>query len=376
MHCIDFDLNSKPNQIRSPTYVSVIDMKRLQRMRLKNVPFVVRTTGGAASQCLGLMIAIFVSKNIGRPFQIRHYPVNTGGYYPLGIASLLSKDELYTEDEQNSLNVDYSSLTVGELLEPVDLKSRHSRYDRVVIALTRIGLDKYVNQFRMIWHIDGSFRRLKRIPYYVRVVNPGSSGYFPFSDQGVLEDLKLRFERAELPSPFKSLKDPDVVIHVRLGDKRRAFARPDLGGAVNGIVDPISFVEILRQEGFLWSENIYVVSDDPVEAKRLLAESGIKAQINEIQGDLWEDLSLMSRSKVVLCPWSTVSQFSAVCLSGTDIRFYYPKTAGDGIPARWQWNQSNVNFYDATYLPKEHRLYVTPYESIAASHKIYGEKKK
>ena len=246
-------------------------------MRLKNVPFVVRTTGGAASQCLGLMIAIFVSKNIGRPFQIRHYPVNTGGYYPLGIASLLSKDEFYTEDEQNSLNVDYSSLTVGELLEPIDLKSKHSRYDRAVMALTRIGLDKYVNQFRMIWHIDGSFRRLKRTPYYVRVVTPGSSGYFPFSDQGVLEELKLRFERAELPSPFKdigtskSLKDPDVVIHVRLGDKRRAFARPDLGGAVNGIVDPISYVEILRQEGFSRSENIYVVSDDPEEAAEINA---------------------------------------------------------------------------------------------------------
>jgi len=357
-------------------------MKRCQQGRLINVPFVVRTTGGAASQCVGLMIAIFVSKKIGRPFQIRHYPVNTGGYYPLGIASLLSRDELYPEDPDNSSSVDYSGLTVGELLEPTNLKSDYSIYDRAVVVLTRLGLDKYVNQFRMIWHIDGSFHRLRGTPYGVKVVTPGSKGYFPFSDQEVLEDLKLRFEKAGLPSPFRDFRkkklliEPDVVIHVRLGDKRRAFARPDLGGAVNGIVDPISYINILERDGFLSSENIYVVSDDPVEAKRLLAESGINAKINEIQGDLWEDLALMSRSKVVLCPWSTVSQFSAVCLSDSDIRFYYPTTAGDGIPPGWQWNQSNVNFYNATYLPKDHRLYVTPYESIAASHKIYDEKRK
>ena len=171
------------------------------------------------------------------------------------------------------------------------------------------------------------------------------------------------------------LTDPDVVIHVRLGDKRRAHARPDLGGAVNGIVDPISYIEILKREGFLSSERIYVVSDDPVEAKRLLAEAGIKAIFNDTQGDLWEDLALMSRSKVVLSPWSTVPQLSAVCLSNTDVRFYYPTTAGDGIPPSWKWNQGNVSFYEATYLPKDHRLYVTPYKSIAASHKIYVEKK-
>lgn len=356
-------------------------MKRPQWRRLNDIPFIVRTTGGAASQCVGLMVAIFISKNIGRPFQIRHYSLSTGGYYPLGIGPLLSENELYREDENSSLPENYSGLTVGELLEPTDLKSEYSIYDRIVVLLTRIGLDKYVNHLRMIWHIDGSFRRLVRTPYRVRIVSPKTKGYFPFCDQEVLENLKKRFERAGLPTPFRNdrerdpLTDPDVVIHVRLGDKRRAHARPDLGGAVNGIVDPISYIEILKREGFLSSERIYVVSDDPVEAKRLLAEAGIKAIFNDTQGDLWEDLALMSRSKVVLSPWSTVPQLSAVCLSNTDVRFYYPTTAGDGIPPSWKWNQGNVSFYEATYLPKDHRLYVTPYKSIAASHKIYVEKK-
>lgn len=367
--------------IISTVYVSVIDVKYVRRGKLKDIPFVVRTTGGAATQSMGLLAAIYISKKIGRPFQIRHYSLNTGGYYPLGIGPLLSVNELYQEDSDDSLRHDFSGLTVGELLEPIDLKSKYSIYDRIVVALTRVGLDKYVNQIRMVWHIDGSFRRLNRTPYRVKVVSPKSKGYFPFSDQDVIANLKFRFERAGLPSIFGNdgerdpLADPDVVIHVRLGDKRRAFARPDLGGAVNGIVDPISYVDILEGEGLLSSEKIYVVSDDPVEAKRLLAEAGISAKFNEIQGDLWEDLALMSRSRVVLCPWSTVPQFSAVCLFDTDIRFYYPAAAGDGIPPGWQWKQSNVNFYNATYLPRDHRLYVTPYKSLAASHKIYDEKK-
>ena len=367
--------------IISTTYASVTDMKNARHAKLKDVPFVVRTTGGAATQSMGLLAAIYISKKIGRPFQIRHYPLSTGGYYPLGIGPLLDDNELYRESSDNSRVEDFSGLTVGELLEPLNVKHNYSGYDRIVVALTRLGIDKYVNQFRMIWHIDGSFKRLRRTPYRVKVVSPKSKGYFPFSDKDVIEDLRVRFQKAKLPSIFgdnrksDSLLDPDVVIHVRLGDKRRAFARPDLGGAVNGIVDPISYLDILKREGFLSSENIYVVSDDPVEAKRLLSEAGIKAKFNNIQGDLWEDLALMSRSKVVLCPWSTVPQLSAVCLSGTKTRVYYPSTAGDGIPPGWQWKQANVNFYDAIYLPQDHRLYVTPYESIAASHKIYEVKK-
>ena len=142
---------------------------------------------------------------------------------------------------------------------------------------------------------------------------------------------------------------------------------------MNGIVDPISYVNILKREGLLSSENIYVVSDEPIEAQKLLAEVGIKAKLNQIQGDLWEDLALMSHSKVVLCSWSTVGQLSAVCLSGTDTRFYYPATAGDGVPPGWQWRQSNVTLFDAIFLPVDHRVYVTANESIAASDKIYGE---
>lgn len=363
-------------------YVSVTDMKNARRAKLKNVPFVVRTTGGAATQSMGLLAAIYISKKLGRPFQIQHYPLSTGGYYPLGIGPLLNDNELYQESSENSNVENYSSLTVGELMEPLDVKHNYSAYDRIVVALTRLGIDKYVNQFRMTWHIDGSFDRLRRTPYRVKVVSPKSKGYFPFVDKDVIEDLRVRFQKAKLPSIFgdvptsDSLKKPDVVIHVRLGDKRRAFARPDLGGAVNGIVDPISYLDILEREGFLASEDIYVVSDDPVEAKRLLSEVGINAKLNDIQGDLWEDLALMSRSKVVLCPWSTVPQLSAVCLSGTATRFYYPSTAGDGVPPGWHWRQSNVNFYDAIYLPQDHRLYVTPYESIKASHKIYEVKKR
>lgn len=352
-------------------------MKFLRTGNLRDVPFVVRTCGGAASQGLGLMAAIYISKNIKRPFQIRHDSLLTGGYYPLGIGSLLSENELFQEEFDNTFVHDFSGLTVGELLNPGELKSKYSIYNGIVAGLRQVGLIKYLNRVRMVWQFDGSFRRLNRTPYGVKVVIPG---YFPFNDPEVLEDLKFRFKRAGLPSIFGDDEDggrvsePDVVIHVRLGDKRSAFTHPGLG-EVHGIVDPASYVDILQREGLMSSEKIYVVSDDPEEAKRLLAEAGISAKLNEIQGDLWEDLALMARSKVVLCPWSTVSQFSAVCLNGTDTRFYYPAAPGDGIPLGWEWKQSNVDFYEATFLPRNHRLYVTPYKSLAASHSIYEKKR-
>lgn len=373
-------------------------MGKTRSGKLKDIPFVVRTTGGAATQIMGLLAAIYISKNIDRPFQIRHYPLSTGGYYPLGIGPLLDDKELYLEKPVNSsiratevirydltplaraaIGEDFSGLTVGKLLEPSHTETKYSLYDRIVVALTRLRVDNFVNQLRMIWHIDGSFRRLNQTPYRVKVVAPASKGYFPFSDSDVIENLKFRFLRANLPSIFGDGRhwdpqtDPEVVIHVRLGDKRPAVSRPDLGGAVNGIVDPISYVNILKREGLLSSEKIYVVSDEPIEAQKLLAEAGIKAKLNQIQGDLWEDLALMSRSKVVLCSWSTVGQLSAVCLSGTDTRFYYPATAGDGVLPAWQWRQSNVTLFDPIYLPEDHKVYVTANESIAASDKIYGE---
>lgn len=368
--------NWQTNVFGPSTYVSVIDMKYESKRKLKDVPFAVRTTGGAATQCMGLLAAIYVSQKINRPFQIKHYPVNTGGYYPLGIGPLLSKGEIYNDDQS-----DYSGLTVGELLDPNHSKPAVTLYDRIVILFARLRIDKYVNHLRMIWHIDGSFRRLEKTPYRVKALTPKSQGYFPFCDEAVLADLKLRFKRAGLPSifgddnPRDHKLDPDVVIHVRLNDKRSTFTRPDLGGAVNGIVDPFSYVEILKREGLLSSKKIYVVSDDPVEAQKLLAEAGIHANLNEIQGDLWEDIALMARAKVVLCPWSTVSQFAAVCLSSRDVTFYLPTAPGNGVPPRWNWEQKNTIFYEPTYLPEDHRLYVTPFESIASSHKIYEEKK-
>ena len=56
--------------------------------------FIVKTSGGIASQLLGLMSAIEISASIKRPFKIKHYPYSTGGYYPFAIRSLLKDSEV------------------------------------------------------------------------------------------------------------------------------------------------------------------------------------------------------------------------------------------------------------------------------------------
>ena len=78
-------------------------------------PFVVKTAG-AASQSLGLISAIYISSIIKRPFVIKHYPFSTGGYFPLAIGPLLSKDEIVAvEGITRGLNI-VDPLVVGKIL--------------------------------------------------------------------------------------------------------------------------------------------------------------------------------------------------------------------------------------------------------------------
>ena len=77
---------------------------------------------------------------------------------------------------------------------------------------------------------------------------------------------------------------PKVVIHYRIGEKRTTHSHAGLKG--DGIVDPISFHEILVKKNLLDSKEIYVVSDEPSEAQVLLQSVGIKTKTNPVKGNL------------------------------------------------------------------------------------------
>lgn len=330
----------------------------------------VKTAGGAASQCLALMSAIYISRRIGRPFLIRHYPYGTGGYYPLAIEGLLDDNEL-DEIEGTIRGLEITNkLVIGGIIEEHPILKRGITYEKFLATLRRFGLDLYINRLRGEWCLNGSRARLDKVPQRIRYV---SGGYMPFLDLEVRKELAERFKQAHLPSLFAPANEdgpvPSVVIHYRLGDKRTTFSHPGIGGEANGIVDPNSFRSILEIEGLLHEEDIYVISDEPLVAQGLLKDVGIIAKINPVKGDLWSDLALMAKARLLICPWSTVSQFVAACLVGTERKVYYPDANGAGI--RPDWEIDGLLTFPAKYLPPSHEIYQGTYRSEPDAHRIY-----
>ena len=333
-------------------------------------PFIVKTAGGAASQCLGLMSAIYVSSIIKRPFTIKHYPYSTGGYFPLAIGPLLSNDEIISEEGMTrGLNI-VDPLVVGKIIEEHPLLKKGMTYEKLLGYVRLLHLETLAKRFRNEWNIDYSQKRLNRTPVNIKLI---SGGYFPFVNQSVNNEMDSRFVRSGLPSPYSSstiiVPEPTVVIHYRIGEKRTTYSHVGIQG--DGIVDPASFREILLSERVLGSEGIYVISDEPAAAQALLLSVGIKARVNPTQGDLWKDLALMAQAKLVICPWSTVSQFALSFLIKDGRTIYYPDSTSGGYFPKWKLN--GYHSYRATFLPQGHPIYRSDYTPPVGAHQIYPE---
>jgi len=343
---------------------------RLSQLKGQNLrPFIVKTAGGAASQCLGLMSAIYISERINRPFVIKHFPYSTGGYYPLAIGALLENFENdSTPGRTRGLEIT-NALEVGKIIEEHPLLKKGFTYEKFLSLVRFLHLETLAKRLRGEWAINYSRKRLDYVPPRIKEI---SGGYFPFVDSIVNANMEMRFNRGQIPSPYSPINTlgpkPDVVIHYRIGDKRTTYSHPGIHG--DGIVDPISFKEILIHNQLLGSSEIYVISDEPSVAQDLLASVGIAVKLNPTQGDLWMDLCLMSRAKLVICPWSMVSQFATTFLVDGHRKVYYPAAASTGhLP---KWSIPNLNSYSATFLGPTHPIYDGKYRPAEDAHKIYG----
>ena len=317
-------------------------------------PFVVKTAGGAASQCLGLMAAIRVARLINRPFVIRHFPYSTGGFYPLAIGPLLTPEEILEEAAPTRGLIPIENLTVGRVIENHPMLRKGFTYEKFLKLIRRLKLETLGKRMRGEWYLNYSISRLNNVSRSIKSI---SGGYFPFIDEYVNKEMHSRFIRANIDSPFTAHEDEkghiNVVIHYRIGDKRTTYSHPGIMG--DGIVDPSSFKRILEAERLDKNFKVHVISDEPDVAQTLLREVGIEAVKNSEVGDLWKDLYLMSKGNIIICPWSTVSQFALTFLVASGRKVYYPSTTSEGWGGKWQL--PGVTNYLATYLPKTHSLY-------------------
>ena len=340
------------------------------RLFSTKTPFIVKTSGGIASQLMALISAVYVSQKTDRPFKIQHYPHSTGGFYPLAIQRFLKSQEILDPAKRIRGLGDFTEVPAGSIIESHPLIRKRFSYLKLVQLLTRYRLDILINLFRLEWQIDTSTRRLIKTPKFIRSL---SGGYPPYFDAQVKAEIISRFMSAGVswPISYSSGKQKKVVIHYRLADRRTAFSKPGIGGAVNAIVDPRSFKNILENLEGDTNLVITVVSDEPIVAKKLLEEVGIEAEIEGLDNDLWDDLTVMGSADVLICPWSTVSQFMATLFSD-DLRkkVYYPEYPG--VPQKVNWRLEGVIYYKALFLPESHHIYVNSYLSPIDKNNEYG----
>lgn len=260
--------------------------------------FLVKTAGGAAAQCLGLINAIYVSNKLGKSFKISHYPYSTGTYFPLAIQDLLNDIEI-ADFAVSTKGLEIGKEPVkGAVIQEHPLLSKIFSYERFLFLLRKFGVYNFMKSFQGEVVIDFSRKRLEEVSGNIKVI---SGGFIPLIDIKVMEELKSRFMNSPLKSPFTKINDqsPDVVIHYRLGDKKLSRQYSNLG--IDGVVDPLTFRNILEQEGLLNSKSIYVISDEPSIAKDLLQSAGIVAKVMNTNGDIWADISLMATAQFAIC---------------------------------------------------------------------------
>jgi len=315
--------------------------------------FLVKTAGGAAAQCLGLINAIYVGNKLGKSFKISHYPYSTGTYFPLAIQDLLSDIEIA------DLAVSTKGLEIqkeqvkGAVIQEHPLLNKEFSYEKFLSFLRKIGVYNFIKSFQGEAVIDFSRKRLEGISRDIKAI---SGGFIPIVDEKVMEELKKRFINSPLTSPFATINNqsPDVVIHYRLGDKKLSRQYSNLG--IDGVVDPLTFRNLLAQEGLLDSKSIYVISDEPLIAQDLLKSVGIPAKVMDTNGDIWADISLMAMAQVAICSWSQVSQLAAIFNIYNGGKVFYSDSSSTGF--RPKWIIPGATSFKPNFLGSDHALYL------------------
>jgi hypothetical protein len=329
----------------------------------------VKIAGGATAQCLGLMNAIYASKKMGMPFKISYYPYSTGTYWPFAINFLLKENEVL------DLNLKTKGLTITDRPETGKIITTHPlfhsgfSYEKFLSLIRRLKLESKIQFLRRELAVKNSASRLMNINKYFKAI---SGGFARINDFEVNKEMNLRFERAKMPSPFiKSAADVDLtIIHYRLGDKKATPAQMQFTKDFNTdlIIDPTTYLEVLDKFKHLNRDNIYVVSDEPLLAQKLLAGAGIKARINPNEGNIWKDIVFMSRASIFIGSKSQVSQLVNICVENNGGKSFMLNYSNDN---KYD-NFKNTTYLSSKFLDPTNKIYTLDFE-LENQHTAYKQ---
>ena len=319
----------------------------------KNSSILIKCTGGATAQLLALSNAIYISNKTGRSFRIKYYPYSTGTYWKFTIGDLLTEKEIENEGITKGLNTE--GLESGQYIKNFPLRRKRISYARIHQVIHFLRLDSKLRKIRGEIVIAGKRKNLDKIN---QKTNSVSGNFVPLVDKLVNKELSKRFISANLPDPFDlSVIKREFVIHYRLGDMRKMPARnKEFGG--HGVVDPMTFKEILKLESFdLDSMAVKVVSDEPIIAKQLLKDVGIDSEIDGSSSNLWDDLRVIGSARVFIGSMSQFSLFGATITATNQGSVYLPSSIyGEGKMSDLVGN-SGFKYFDYLYLPKGHYVF-------------------
>ena len=329
--------------------------------------------GGATAQTLGLMSAIFASKKLCKPFKITYFPYSTGTYWPLAIEFLLNSNEIINKEKINKGIKKNQSQEVGKIIAKHPLLSKKISYEHLLMYIRKI---KLMSLFLALRRELSSTLNPKKILKLSRFYNT-LSGKFPMiSVNDVNIELDARFKRANIASPFSKNfnfhSQKFVVIHYRLGDKRASTVTP-ADFAEDGIIDPIYYKKIVERISDITSMDIYVVSDEPSYAQKILGSVGVNTKIYGNKGNLWDDLYLMSQADIFVGAInSQVTQLANICVENNGGKSHILVPSTYKVFTKFP----NTEFFECSYLPKTNKIYTFDFSLEVNSHSAYRRNSK
>jgi hypothetical protein len=315
------------------------------------------------------MNAIFASAKLGKPFKISYYPFSTGTYWPFAIESLLNESEILNTNVHTGKLKDGSDFQVGKTINEHPLIVKKISYEKFLSLLRKCKLESRLQFLRRELAVMATPKRIVKISNYYKTI---SGGFAALNETLVNTQMNQRFIQAHKKSPFTKEKNLEslIVIHYRLGDKRTVGKVPSDFNS-DRIVHPESYKRILDKANHLNSKNIYVVSDEPKLAQRLLAEVRINAKTKDSNGDIWEDLYFMSQADIFIGSNSQVSQLANICVENNGGESYLFNLSRDLSYKAFK----NTTYLESKFLEMTHKIYSKNYSLEEPSHSAYFQSK-
>jgi hypothetical protein len=178
----------------------------------------------------------------------------------------------------------------------------------------------------------------------------------------VAEELAEFFTNSTLENPFELTTSGEyyLAIHYRLGDMRV----DSFWAESHGVLDPITIFEEVKKIRNLSHHNfsVFVYSDEPKVAKRLLESVGLYGCTYIEPSDIWADIKGMSNSTHFIGSFSTVSAVVA------EIRTFH-KLPANNLPFNCRRHRvvqtlENSNYFEAKMLPLSDPIYKVSAKSL------------